>query len=231
MSEQDIAHAQAELAWSRGEFRRQADWAEEAQRAATRNRDADAFTLAVRAIEETIGFALGVQDVSRGSRARRASFAARERGVEGGSVAAVLGEVEREAGEAKAVMDMNRSALNRQVFRDALALDAQALAQLSQIAAGVRPMTPQAPLRRPRPPSPLTPAATVQGPSVASLLGGLGNAAGSAFNTFNSLSGQTAKQTADQLGSWAKRQIGMEGGPGTMDARTGVYTPNEGRVL
>lgn len=192
---QDLDFAQENLDWSQDEWSRQTEWVGKAQEAITTNRNAEAFTLMLRGLEETIGFSLETLNVGRQGRTARATFAAKDRGVEGASIDAVMADVDREVGERRTVMDMNRSALNRQLYREAMALDAQADQQLSQLASGVKSYAPSAPIRAPSPVQPITPAAQVQGPSTAALAIGLGQAVLGGFNQYNQLTRQDANQT------------------------------------
>lgn len=207
---QDLQFAREQVAWQADEFQRQTAWVAKGQDAITRNRDASAFTLMLRAVEEDISFAFGREDTKRQGRAMRGTFAARDRGVEGNSVDAVLEDVFRQEGDAITVQDMNRSALNRQLYRESLAIDAEADQQLSSLASQVRTFSPSAPIRSPQPVASVAPARETEGPSLTSLGVNLGNAAVGGFNTYNTLSGQTARETVTQLSNWTRRQFSFE---------------------
>jgi hypothetical protein len=71
------------------------------------------------------------EDARRRGTAARASISARDRGVEGNSVDAILGDVMRQEGEAVNVMAMNRSASIRALNQQAVAVDAQGDQQLA----------------------------------------------------------------------------------------------------
>jgi len=210
---EDIAFAQETLDYSRGEFTRQTEWAGVAAERIQRNRDNDAYTLAVRGIEETIARTLQGTRVAREGTAARATFANKERGVEGNSVEAVLNDVKRQEGDAQVFLDMNLDSTRRQLGREGVAMDAQADQQIAQLASALRTFTPSAPIRAPSPDPQVRPAQTVNGPSTASLAGGLFNSATSGLQTYNTLSGQNARQTYDQFTGWASRQFSFGGTP------------------
>lgn len=205
---QDLEYAQESLGYQREEFSRQIEWTDKAQESVTRNRDAEAFAMMARGIEETIASTFQLQGIQRQGTAARATYAAKERGVEGNSVEAVLGDVWRQEGEAKTVVDMNRDVTGRQLFREAIALDAGADSQMSQIASGVRTYAPNAPIRAPGPVNPVNPQAGTTAPSVAALAGGLVSGVLGGFNTYANLVGrEETKQTMDRVSSWLGRQF------------------------
>lgn len=211
---QDLAFARETLEYSKAEFAKQTAWANAALAAVEKNRDADAFTLAVRGVEENIAATFASQSVAQQGRTARAAFKAKDRGVEGASVDAVLGDVLRQEGEAQTVIEMNRSATMRQLAREALAADAQVDQQASQIASAVKTYSPEAPLKAPRDAPPAAPAQRVNGPSGFALAEGVTNAIAAGFGTYTSLSGRTAKQTFDGLTTWAQRRFSFGGGGG-----------------
>lgn len=205
---QDIEFAQESLGYQQTEFSRQMEWTEAAGKAVTRNRDAEAFTLMARGIEETIASTFQLTGLEKQGRAARGSFAAKDRSVEGNSVEAVLGDVWRQEGEAKTIVDMNRDVTGRQLFREAMAQDAGADSQMSQIASSVRTYAPNAPIRAPGPINPVNPQSGTTAPSMGSALTSLGSAAMGAWNNYTNLAGrEEAKQTVDQLSSWVGRQF------------------------
>ncbi|MBR0653232.1 hypothetical protein GXW78_26505 [Roseomonas terrae] len=210
--QQDLEYAEEVLAYSRTEFDKQAAFATTAMQAVERNRDADAFTLAVRGIEETVAATFQVTGAQRQGQAARAQFAARDRNVEGNSVDAVLGDVMRQEGDVVSMVAINRDATMRQIGREAQAADAQHDQALSQIAAGIRTFSPQAPIRTPGPVPVQNPQATVAAPSGVQLVGGLANGFMAGVNAYNSASGQTMKQTIGQASAWVGRQFTIGGG-------------------
>jgi len=209
--EQDLNYAQEVLSYSKTEFQKQLDWADTAVAAVERNRNADTFTLAARAVEETIAATFSSISTRREGQAGRASFAAKDRGVEGNSVGAVLNDVMRQEGEAQTVVAMNRDATLRQLTREAMAVDAGADRQMSEIASSIKTFSPQSPIRGPAPVQPTAPPQTVREPGAGQLAlgvsGALFGSAMSGIDTYGKLSGQTMKQTTDQLTSWAGRQF------------------------
>lgn len=212
---QDLDYANEVLEYSRDEFGNQRGWAERAMAAAEQNRNADAFTLMVRGIEETIAATFQTTNVQRAGQAARASFAACERGVEGNSTEAVLGDIWRQEGEANTITELNRQNTLNQLEREGIAADAQADQQMFQIASSIRTFAPNAPIRTPEPRPALTPQAPVQGPSGAALATGLWNAASNSLGLYNNLTGQNARQTFEQLSAFAGRtfRIGSPGQP------------------
>lgn len=209
---EDIRFASESLGYQTEEFSRQMEWTGKAQEAVTRNRDAEAFTLMVRGIEETIATTFQAQGVSRQGQALRGRIRAQERGVEGNSVDGLLNDVSRQEGEAQTVLEMNRDVVGRQLFREALAGDARADNEMSQIASSVRTYAPNAPIRAPSPVNPLSPQAPVAMPSSGALVGNLAGSLTNAFSTYSTLSGQTGKQTFDQLSGWVSRQFDFGSG-------------------
>jgi hypothetical protein len=209
--QQDLAYAEEVLAYSRGEFDKQTMWATTALAAVERNRDADAFTLAVRGIEETIAATFQTTGAQAAGQAARAQYAARERGVEGNSVEAVIGDVMRQEGEAITMIEVNRNATLRQIGREALALDAQHDAEASQIAGAIRTFAPQTPIRAPGPVPEGNPTPTVTAPSGVQLAAGLANSFMVGVNAYNGASGQTMQQTARQVTGWVGRQFAIGG--------------------
>lgn len=209
---QDLQYAREVLEYSEGEFGRQVEWAGVAMDRARQNRDSDAFTLMVRGVEERIAASFQNSAVAAQGRVARAQFSARDRGVEGNSVDAVLGDVERQEGDARTMTELNFDATRRQLGREALALDASADQTAFQIAGSIRTFAPNAPVRAPQPLAPVGAPQQVNGPSTGALAIQVGQAAAGAFNAYSSLSGQTNAQTFNQLTTWAGRQFRI-GGP------------------
>lgn len=209
--QQDIEYAREVLSYSKTEFEKQGEWARKAMDAVEQNRNADAFTLMVRGIEETIASTFATTSAQRQGRAATAAFQARERGVEGNSVEAVVGDVMRQEGEARTMVDINRSATMRQLGREAMALDANADAQMSQIAGSIRTFAPQAPIRTPSPLNPMAPQAPVAAPSTAGLVTGLANNFMGGVRLYGDMTGQNTQQTLDGLTSWASRRFSLGG--------------------
>ncbi len=86
---QDIAYASQNLGYQQVEFQRQIEWTEAAGKAVTRNRDAEAFTLMARGIEETIASTFSRTSIEKQGAAARATYGAKDRNVEGNSVESV----------------------------------------------------------------------------------------------------------------------------------------------
>ena len=204
---QDLGYAREVLSYSVDEFGKQIAWAELAMERAEENRDADAMTLMVRGIEERIAATFQNTSMARQGQAARAQYSARDRGVEGASVDAVVGDIERQEGEARTMTELNYDATRRQLGREAMALDAQADQTAFQIASSIRTLSPQAPVRAPQPLAPPGIQQTYNAPSPIALVGQIAGAAAGAFNSYSTMSGQTNRQTFDQLSGWAGRQF------------------------
>ncbi len=204
---QDLDYAAEVLEYSQDEFEKQRKWVEVANAAVEKNRDSDAFTLMVRGIEETIASAFQTTGVQRQGQAVRARIAASDRGVEGNSTEAVLGEIFRQEGEANAMTELNRENTLRQLEREGIAMDASSDQQMFQIASSMRSFAPNPRVRSPQPLNPIAPTQFANGPSGAQLVSGLTNAGISGLNTYNAISGQKANETYNQFSSWVSRQF------------------------
>jgi hypothetical protein len=204
---QDLDYAAEVLEYSKDEFENQKKWVRTAFDAVEKNRNSDAFTLMVRGIEETIASTFQTTGVQRQGQAARARIAATERGVEGNSTEAVLGEIFRQEGEANTMTELNRENTLRQLEREGIAMDAAADQQMFQIASSMRSFAPNPRVRSPQPINPIAPTQFANGPSGAQLVSGLTNAGISGLNTYNAISGQNSKQTYNQFSSWVSRQF------------------------
>jgi hypothetical protein len=204
---QDLDYAAEVLAYSVDEFKKQKKWVEVANATVGKNRDSDAFTLMVRGIEETIASAFQTTGVQRQGQAARAKFSAADRGVEGNSTEAVLGEVFRQEGEANTMTELNRENTLRQLEREGIAMDASSDQQMFQIASSMRSFAPNPRVRSPQPLNPIAPTQLVNGPNAGQLISGIMGAGMSGVNTYNAASGQKANETYNQFSSWASRQF------------------------
>lgn len=172
---QDIEYAEDILDFQQAEFSRQEDFVEQSRTAINENYINQLGTLMVRAVEEDIATTLLGEDAVRQGRRQRAAgqVAAGERGVSGNTVDMLLGDVERQVGEAQQSYERNYQAINRQLQLEALGLKAKADTQLNNI-----PIQTFSPIKPPSPPSPtpqVQPTAPVPQPSV---LGTIGSAVG-----------------------------------------------------
>jgi hypothetical protein len=202
---QDLEYAREVLSYSREEFAKQTEWAQRALEAVDRNRNAETFTFMARAIEEGIAAAFQNTAIARQGLAARASLAARDRGVEGASVEAVLNDVKRQVGEAQTMTELNLQGTRRQLAREMLAADAASDQQMSAIASNIKTFAPNAPIRKPQPVGQPQAQQLFYSPNAGSLVSGIFNAITTGFNTYNALTGQNAKQTFNQLSSWVGR--------------------------
>lgn len=176
--EQEIDYGNEVLSYQKAEFGRQVDLVEKAQAGIEKNYLAKVGTLLQRRVEETMAFALGVNDVADEGRKQRSTIAAKsaDRGLEGVSVEAVLGDISRQEGEAITSLTMTEEAKQRQFIVDGASLKAEADSQ--RLNTVVRTYNPTAPVQAPSPVNPVTPAAQRSDPSVGTLIAGIGAGVG-----------------------------------------------------
>ena len=160
---QDLKYSGDLLAWAEQEWDRQVRWNEGARKAIEKNTIQAISTILLRQVEEDMATIAQGFEVRRQGAQARARVAAQDRGVEGNSVDAILEDVMRQEGEVLTTMALNRSALARQLNREAIAADAQGDQQLASLQ--LKTYAPQAPIRTPSPVSPVNPAPPVVGPS------------------------------------------------------------------
>lgn len=203
--EQDIKHAGDTLAWAEREWDRQVRYADRAVDAIEKNTIAATGQLLLRQVEEDIAVVAQSLEVQRTGKQARAARRAVDRGVEGGSVDAIINDVTRQEGEALNVMAMNRSATTRAITRQIIEADAQGDQQLASLA--LKTYSPASQIRAPAPVSPVQPTAPVPQANVGQLVTGLAGAVTGGVNTYNALAGQTTADTFNQAGAWLKRQF------------------------
>lgn len=211
--EQDLAYSKDVLTWAQGEFERNARYTTEAAKAVEKNTLAATGQLLLRQVGEDMGVILnGLDTRTRGSQAR-GQIAAKDRGVEGNSVEAIINDVSRQEGEALNVMAMNRSASLRQINRQIIEADAQGDQQLASLS--VKTYAPQQQVRSPAPVNSVMPAAPVQSANVGQLVTGLAGAVTGGVSSYSAMAGQTTDKTYGQIGNWISRQFTVTPSGGT----------------
>lgn len=202
---QDIEYANDMLAWSEGEWDRQTRYDIRNRQAIEKNTLAGIGQVLLRQVEEDMAVVMQGMETRRTGQQARGQIAARDRGVEGNSVDAILQDVARQEGEALNVMAMNRSATTRQLNREAIALDAQGDQSLASLQ--LKTYAPNAQIRMPSPVSPVNPAAPVAQPSSAAMITGMAGSVMQGVTNYSSWSGQKVSDTASDLGTWLGRQF------------------------
>lgn len=205
--QQDIEYANDMLAWSEQEWSRQVKYDGEARAAVEKNTLAQIGQVMLRQVEEDMSVILQGTEVRRQGTVARASMAAKDRGVEGNSVDAILNDVYRQEGEAINVMAMNRSASARQLNREAIQIDAQGDQQLASIQ--LKTYAPQAPVRSPSPVAGAATAAPVAGANVGQLITGVAGSVSTGINTYSAVTGQTNDKTINQAVNWASSKLSL----------------------
>ncbi|MDB5243390.1 MAG: hypothetical protein JWP57_4015 [Spirosoma sp.] len=211
---QDIQYANDMLEWSKQEWDRQLVYHSEATKAVEKNTLAQVAQVMLRQVEEDMSTILQGTEVRKQGTVVRASIRARsgDRGVEGNSVDAILDDVTRQEGEVLTVQDMNRSATQRQLNREAIALDAQGDQNLANLS--VKTFAPSTQIRTPGTTASVQQAAPVMGPSTAVLTANLAGSVGSAVSNYSVMSGQKVSDTVNDIGKWAGRQFIIPPGAG-----------------
>jgi hypothetical protein len=187
---QDIEYARDLLSYQANEFERQEEWFERSVGLIRKDYLNQLSPLLLRSVEESIATQLLGEDAVRAGRRERASAAALmgERGVAGNTVDMLLGDIERQVGEALTSYDRNRVATERQLQLEALGLKARADTAINQLPLQVfQPITPPRP---PAPASPIQPTAPVAQPSPMAAVGrAIGQVAGG-YSDYYSLRGE-----------------------------------------
>lgn len=195
---QDIQYGNDLLAYQKSEFTRQEAHLTRATESIQKNYFVKVGTILTRMVEENISSALQVDGVQKTGRSERAkeTVKASERGVEGTSVDQIINDISRQEGNAVHVMEMNRSAVQRQLMLEALGLKSQADAAVGNLE--VRTFQPQPIPQAPAPPGPVTPAAPMQqpampqrvnGPSFAKLMFDVGGDFAQGYGTYRNYTG------------------------------------------
>lgn len=191
--QQEVDHGHKMLDYQESEFGRQAEFRKNAQASIEKNLFAQYATLLQRMVEENMAASLNGTGVQRDAQALRAKAqaAADSRGIEGSSVEQIINDVSRQEGENLTVMELNRSATQRQLNLEAMGLKASADQQLYNLP--LQTFQPNAPLNPPQPVSPVTPAAPVAGPNRAAMVTNVVGSVVQGMSNYASWSGQTMK--------------------------------------
>lgn len=158
---QDIEYANELLDYQRSEFERQQGYVDDAVESIQNDYIVQIATLLRRGVEESIATRLqGEEAVQTG---RRASAQAAVQLGEGNTARMLLGDVERQVGEALTSFDRNRVATENQMRLEALGLKARADTAINQIP--IQTFQPITPPKPPAPTSPVNPTAPTPQPS------------------------------------------------------------------
>lgn len=192
--QQEVDHGHKVQEWKEGEFARQAVARQNASASIQENLFAQYATILQRMVEEGMAASLNGTGVQRDAQALRAKAqaAADSRGIEGSSVEQIINDVSRQEGENLTVMELNRSATQRQLNLEAMGLKASADQQLYNLP--LQTYGPDAPLNPPAPIKAVQPAAPVQGPNRGAMITNVIGAAVQGMQNYSSWSGQTMKQ-------------------------------------
>lgn len=196
---QDVKFGGEVLDYQKKEFDRQERMIGVAREAADTNYFRKVGQLLQRQVEEEMALAFGDDAMSKSARdaSGKAIVSANQRGVEGASVDAILGDIARQEGEALTTIDLNRQAGRRQATWEALGLKAENDERIFNLQA--QTYNPSAPITAPGPAGSVAPAQRVSGPSVASLAVNVASSVVSGFNT-----AQTNKSWDGTLSGFAK---------------------------
>lgn len=164
--QQEVDHGHTVQEWKEGEFARQAVARQNASASIQENLFAQYATILQRMVEEGMAASLNGTGVQRDAQALRAKAqaAAESRGIEGSSVEQMINDVSRQEGENLTVMELNRSAAQRQLNLEAMGLKASADQQLYNLP--LQTYGPDAPVTPPpRPSRPCSPPPPFKAPT------------------------------------------------------------------
>lgn len=189
--QQEVDHGHKVQDWKEGEFGRQATFRANAQEAIQKNLFAQYATLLHRQVEEGMAFTFDTVSTSKEAAAMRAKaqVAADAKGIEGSTIEQIIDDVSRQEGDTLTVVQMNRSATQRQLTLEAMGLKASADQQLYNLPTNV--FQPEAPLNPPSPISPVSPAAPVAGPNRGAVVANVVGSVVSGLSNYASWSGTT----------------------------------------
>ncbi|MGX5736061.1 virion core protein, T7 gp14 family [Bosea thiooxidans] len=191
---QEVEYGYRQEDYKESEFDRQKVMVANAVKSIEQNLFAQYATVLQRAVEENTASGMESFNYSRSATAARAKARAASdaRGVEGSTIEQLIDDVSRQNGEAQQVLDMNRSATQRQLNLEALGLKASADQSLYNIQ--IQTFAPAAPLNPPQPVSPVQPAAPVAGPNRGAMIANVVGGVVSGMNNYATWSGQSVKQ-------------------------------------
>jgi hypothetical protein len=192
--QQEVDHGFKVQDHKESEFGRQAKFRDNAAKSIQKNLFAQFATIFQRAVEENIAAAFDVQTVAKEGQAVRAKAraAADRKGVEGSSIEAIIDDVTRQEGDNRVLLEMNRSATQRQLHLEAMGLKASSDQQLYNIP--LNTYEPAAPLSPPAPVRAVQPAAPVASPNRGAMIANVVGAVAQGANNYASWSSQSFKQ-------------------------------------
>lgn len=189
--QQEVDHGHKVQDWKESEFSRQATFRANAQESIQKNLFAQYATLLQRQVEEGMAFIFDNVSTSKDTAALRAKaqVAADAKGIEGSSIEQLIDDVSRQEGDTLTVLQMNRSATQRQLALEAMGLKASADQQLYNLPTNV--FQPEAALNPPQPVNPVSPAAPVAGPNKGAVVANVIGSAVTGLSNYASWSGKT----------------------------------------
>jgi len=189
--QQEVNYGNSVLEYQQGEFSRQATFRANAQESIQKNLFAQYATLLQRQVEEGMAYTFDTVSTSKDAAAMRAKaqVAADARGIEGSTIEQLIDGVSRQEGDNLTILQMNRSASQRQLALEAMGLKASADQQLYNLPTNV--FQPEAPLNPPSPVSPVSPAAPVAGPNKGAAVANVVGSVVSGMSNYASWSGTT----------------------------------------
>ncbi|KRE04666.1 hypothetical protein ASE61_06995 [Bosea sp. Root670] len=189
--QQEVDHGHKVREWKETEFDRQATFRANAQDSIQKNLFAQYATLLQRQVEEGMAFTFDSVNTAKDAAALRAKgqVAADAKGIEGSSIEQLIDDVSRQEGDTRTVMQMNRSATQRQLALEAMGLKASADQQLYNLPTNV--FQPEAALNPPQPVNPVSPAAPVASPNKGAVIANVVGSVVSGMSNYASWSGQS----------------------------------------
>ena len=191
---EEVKYGGKMLEWQKGEFKKQEKFLDRATENIQKNYFAQIGQLLQRSFEEDVAATFNVeavQDEARGMRAK-VTLSAAERGIEGTSVEQIINDVSRQQGNAESVLEMNRSAVQRQLGMEAKGIKAAADGQLLNLP--MQTFQPMGQIKAPAPISPVNPAAPVAQPSVGAAVANVVGGVVGGMQNYATWSGQSMSQ-------------------------------------
>lgn len=191
---EDTAHAWRMFEFTKQEWDRQEQFLNRAGEQIEQNLINKFGANLLQQIEQNMASAFSAEDISRqGRRARaEAQVMADMRGVEGNSVDAILQNINFQEGEATTMVDLNRSATQRQLVLEAMGLKAEADANFLNLP--MKTFAPQQAVAPPQPVSPVAPQAPVPQPNAGAMIANVVGGVAQGFVNYANWSGQSVAQ-------------------------------------
>lgn len=191
--QQEVDYGGKSLDYQHSEFDRQEVFHKNAVKSIEKNLFASYATLLQRAVEENMASAFDMQANEKGAMAARAKgrVAADAKGIEGNSIDQLIDDVARAGGETQTILELNRSATQRQLALEAMGLKASADQQLYNLP--IQTFQPIAPINPPSPVKAAQPAAPVAGPNRGAMMTNVVGSVVSGVNNYATWSGQSFK--------------------------------------